>query len=311
MVALLKFISSFAVNSGLENVSPSAVAATASPIATTITLLGSGFEFGAVLSYTGGDPANCASEGPITGTTITSPTAGTATVTETGVTAVLCGLTLTNPPVISGGNAAVFNLPGGLGIGEASTVAPVIASAAPTTAIIAGSPATTVTLTGSGFSSFSTVTGPPAHVTYSSPLATTTGLTGTFTATVAAGNGTTAGDATEGAGSVTVTNTAAPTTFSPAITIAGPVIASQAPNLVVNAPFGTSITLTGTGFTNTTTGTVTGGASGLVGTVSYLSPTTLSLVVTTSPTGTHRCFSSVEPGRINRYGELTSLPVHH
>ena len=307
----------FNVGNGLENVSPSAVPATAASYP--ITLLGSGFEYGAQLTLTNGatpDSANCladitnAGAAPtaptlpyaISGAAITSPTAGTATIVVGAVAGSPfdCSLTVTNTG--AGNNGAVFPLVNGLGFGEASSVAPVISSVSPTTPITVGAAAVTETLTGSGFSSFSSVTSPPVagdDVVYT---AANGGAGTSLTFNAAATTGVVAG-----AFPITVSNVGATTgsaTYTPAITVAGPAITSQAPNLVQNAAFGTTITLTGTGFTNTTTGTVTGGASGLVGTVSYLSPTTMSLVVTTSPSGTTG--ASVQLSQVTAAGTVKS-----
>jgi len=66
---------------------------------------------------------------------ITSPTAGTATIVVTSIaTPAACGLTVTNGTG-AGNNTNVFNLAGAFGVGIASTVAPVIASVSPTTAL--------------------------------------------------------------------------------------------------------------------------------------------------------------------------------
>jgi hypothetical protein len=280
----------FSVGNGLENLSPSAEAAVGT---VTVALLGSGFQYGATATLTSdgttADTGACladitnAGAAPASGlayavaTTITSPTSGTITLPITAVAAAQCDVSVTNTG--AGNNDDIFTLDGAFGLGEASDVAPVITSSNSTTPLVVGAAATTVTLTGSGFSSYSTVTTPPAagdDVTYSAANG-AGGTSLTFNAAVASG-------AVEGPVIVTVGNDGADTTYTPAISIAGPVITSQAPNLVEGAAFGTTVTLTGTGFTNTTTGTVAGGGTGLAGTVSYLSPTTMSVVVTTSPT---------------------------
>jgi len=282
----------FTVGNGLENASPSAESAIGSY---TVALLGSGFQYGATVSLStystpgvaGGtytaDAGACLADittSTLSGisdalaTTITSPTAGTITVPITAVTAADCALTLTNTG--AGNNGIGYTLAGAFGVGEASTVAPVITASNATTPITVGSAATTVTLTGSGFSIYSTVGAAPAtDVAYTAANG-AAGTTLTFNATVSSG-------VTAGAVPVTVTNGAS-TTFTPAITVAGPAITSQAPNLVVGAPIGATVVLTGTGFTNTTSGTASG--AGMTGTVSYASATTLNLVVTGSPTGT-------------------------
>jgi hypothetical protein len=278
----------FYVGNGLENVSPSATSAAAS---VPVTLLGSGFEYGATVSLTSTDNAACFTEITNTATetvngvtvtnalatsAITSPTAGTATIVVTSVaTPEACGLTVTNGTG-AGNNTAVFNLAGAFGVGIASTVAPVVTSVSPTTALTVGAAAVTETLTGSGFSSYSILGADPTDVLYTAG----NGAGGTtFTFNAAATTGVTAGPF-----AVIVTTAAGnPTSYTPAITVAGPSIASQAPSLVVGAPIGTTVVLTGTGFTNTTSGTASGT---LTGTVSYASATTLNLVVTGSPTST-------------------------
>jgi len=286
----------FTVGNGLENVSPSATSAIGSiPVA----LLGSGFEYGATVSLTSTDPAACLTEitntasETVNGVTvtnalatsaITSPTAGTATIVVTSIaTPAACGLTVTNGTG-AGNNTNVFNLAGAFGVGIASTVAPVIASVSPTTALTVGAAAVTETLTGSGFSSYSILGANPTDVLYTAG----NGAGGTtFTFNAAATTGVTAG-----AFPVIVTSAAGhPTTFTPAITVAGPAIASQAPSLVVGEPIGTTVVLTGSGFTNTTSGTASG-AGGLTGTVSYASATTLNLVITNPP-------STVTAGVVN------------
>jgi hypothetical protein len=192
-------------------------------------------------------------------------------------------LTVTNGTG-AGNNTNVFNLAGAFGVGIASTVAPVIASVSPTTALTVGAAAVTETLTGSGFSSYSILGANPTDVLYTAG----NGAGGTtFTFNAAATTGVTAG-----AFPVIVTSAAGhPTTFTPAITVAGPAIASQAPSLVVGEPIGTTVVLTGSGFTNTTSGTASG-AGGLTGTVSYASATTLNLVITNPP-------STVTAGVVN------------
>jgi hypothetical protein len=276
----------FTVGSGLENVSPSAEAATGT---VTATLLGSGFQYGATVTLTTNgttaDSTTCladitnAGATPASGlpyalaTTITSPTSGTVVIPVVAVTAAACPLSVTNTG--TGNNGVITSLAGAFGLGEASTVAPVItASSGNTTPLTVGAAAETVTLTGSGFSSYSTITSPATgntDLTYTAANG-AAGTSLTFSATAASG-------VIAGAWPVTVSGTS----FTPAVTVAGPAITSQAPNLVVGAPIGTTVVLTGTGFNNTTSGTASGA---LTGTVSYASATTLNLVVTGSPTAT-------------------------
>jgi large repetitive protein len=283
--------SGFFVGSGLENLSPSAEAATGT---VTVAILGSGFEYGATATLTSdgttADAGACDTD-ITTGTidtltnavvtTITSPTTGTITLPVNTIPGapLTCDVSVQNTG--AGNNNDITTLDAAFGLDGPSGVAPVITASNSTTPLVVGAAATTVTLTGSGFSSYSAVTTPPValdDVTYSAANG-AAGTSLTFNAAVASG-------AVEGPVIVTVGNGGNDTTFTPAISIAGPVITSQAPNLVEDAAFGTTVTLTGTGFTNTTTGTVAGNGTGLAGTVAYLSPTTMSLVVTTSPTGT-------------------------
>jgi IPT/TIG domain len=259
----------FTVGNGLENLSPSAVPATAGTY--TVALLGSGFQYGATLSFTGTDNADVT----VSSTTITSPTAGTATIVVGALTGTPLDLNAVVTNTGAGNNGDVFTLDNGLGVGQASEVAPLITASSATTPIVVGSAATTVTLTGSGFSQYSTVVNPGAPTAFTAANG-AAGTTLTFNATVTTG-------ADQGPVAVEVDNTAAATTFTPAITVAGPVITSQAPNLVVGEAFGSTVVLTGTGFTNTTTGTVVSGGGTFNGTVSYASATTMDLVVTASP----------------------------
>lgn len=287
---------------GAANVSPSAVPAVTSATNTPITISGAGFEVGAAVTLSGAVCTGSASghdNAQITGAVVTSASLITATLaqgTPTGTnTPAECSLTVANPSVIDGGNGATFTLPGAIGIAEASTVAPVITATSATTAIVPGSPASALTLTGAGFSYETTAaaftgtsTNPAAGVTLTN--------TGANTGTSAAFNVTVASGATAGPDNAVATNdVSASNAFPAALTVAGPVIVSQTPAAIaVGAPAGTSITLTGTGFTNTTTGTVSPGATGLAGLVSYVSPTTMSLVVTTPPTGA----SSISPATV-------------
>jgi hypothetical protein len=255
------------IGNGLENLSPSAVPATVGNY--TVALLGSGFQYGATLSFTGTNNADVS----VTSTTITSPTAGTAVIAVGATTGTPLVLNAVVTNTGAGNNGDVFTLTGGLGLGEASNVAPVITATNSTTPLVTGAAATTVTLTGSGFSQYSTVTSPLATSVTGTASNGAAGTTFTFNAAVASG-------ATQGPVTATVGGTA----FPAALSVAGPVITSQAPNLVQGAAFGTVIALTGTGFTNTTTGaTAHAGGGAFVGSVEYVSPTTMNVVVTTPP----------------------------
>jgi hypothetical protein len=265
----------------LANVSPSSIPnTTGSPV---LTLTGSGFEFGAVISST------CAGGLTFGASTFGSPTSLTVTVTGGGaVTA--CPITVTNPnatpPVgIPPGNGAVFTLPGALGVGVASTVPPVITASSSTaaTAIVPGAAGSTVTFTGIGFGSYSLAVftdgaghvSPANGVTVSSCVQSGNGTSLTCVVTVGSG-------AVAGTDSVSV---AGSTPFAAGLFVAGPSITSMAPAaMVVGTPVGTVFALTGVGFTNTMTGVVTHLAGGaLNGILQYVSATSANFVVTASP----------------------------
>jgi len=281
---------------GVDSLTPSAIVGVATLTTTTVTIAGAGFEPGATVSLTGCAEADAVT--PLATSSVVSATSITASVPETGTTAELCGVTVNNPSILAGGNAATFSLPGGLGISEASTVAPTITAtnATATTALVPGAAATTVTLTGTGFSQYSqalafvgTSTGAPTGgVTLNNPVG-NTGTAITFNVLAATG-------ASAGPFSVEVFNNAvtAPTAstspggsneFPAAVSVVGPVITSQTPvGLAVGAPVGTVVTLTGTGFTNTDTGVVTDHGGALQGIFTYVSATSMNLVITVSPT---------------------------
>ncbi len=265
----------------LANVSPSSIPNTAgSPV---LTLTGSGFEFGAVISST------CGGGLTFGASTFVSPTSLTVTVTGGGA-AGACPITVTNPnstpPVgIPPGNAAVFTLAGALGIGVASTVPPVVTASSSTaaTAIVPGAAGSTVTLTGIGFGNYSLAVftdgaggfSPANGVVVSSCVQSGNGTSLTCVVTVGTG-------AVAGTDSVSV---AGSTPFAAGLFVAGPSITSMAPAaMVVGTPVGTVFALTGVGFTNTMTGVVTDQAGGaLNGILQYVSATSANLVVTASP----------------------------
>jgi len=265
----------------VAEISPSAIATTGGT--PTLTLTGSGFEYGAVISGTCG--SGTITFGP---STFVSPTTLTVTVTGGTAAATQCDITVTNPnatpPVgIPAGNGATFVLFGGLGVGMASSVAPIVTASSSTaaTAIVPGAAGSTVTLTGNGFSSYDTavftdeygIHSPGNHVVVTDCVANGTGTT--LTCVVTVGN-----DATAGVDSVVVDGS---TSFADGLYVAGPTITSISPAaMVVGTPIGTVFALTGTGFTNTMVGYVDEFGS-LEGTVSYVSATSANFVVTTSP----------------------------
>jgi hypothetical protein len=291
------------VEYGIQDVSPSAVPLVTTVGSTTaITINGAGFEIGATVAVSGtvcagtsaGDDSasitgvNVTSQGTITANLVLAPAVSTDAAAE-------CELTVTNPGTGAGGNAAVYTLgngttTGAIGLGESATVAPVVtASNSSTVALVAGAASTSVTVTGTGFSQYSTPTSETTGVAFGAPTG-STGTTLTFPVTVEAGAGGYGSDATTGPIAGEVVNTAgsvsgASNVFSPVALIAGPSLTSAAPAaLAVKAAYGTTLTITGTGFTNTITTTTIGGGTGLGGVLTYVSPTSLSFVVTSSPT---------------------------
>jgi len=272
----------------ISEVSPSEIAQAAG--SSTLTITGSGFEFGASVTPSAGCVSNTLTFGTDTfgDATFVSPT--TLTVTGTIATAFAsptrCAVTVLNPPVtgapagIPDGNGQSQTLANALGVGESSAVAPIVtaSSATAATAIVPGSAASSVTLTGLGFGSGSIVTFSDGAVTVNS--CTSSGGT-SLTCVVTVGT-----NAVAGVDSVTVTNGGqASAAFADGLYVAGPSITSAAPAAIVEgAPVGTVIVLTGTGFTNTMTLSGTSVFHGtLRGILSFVSATTANFVVTASP----------------------------
>ena len=244
-----------ATGNAITSVSPSAVAVPGSGSATdTLTLTGSGFESGATVTL-----GTCPGVAVVANSTsVISATSATFQVTvAAGATPAQCDVVITNT---SPGNGDSSIAPAALGIGMASALAPVITASSLSTgaALVAGAPATTITLTGSGFSSFTTPVvyteladgTHDAHVALSGCAADPSGLT--ITCNIAAASGVTAG-----AHTVLLENGSAVTSFANAFTVSGPAITAASPTgLVAGAPVGTTIALTGSGFTNTLQGSV-------------------------------------------------------
>jgi hypothetical protein len=280
--------SSFSVDQvTVSEVSPSALSDTAGP--TTLTITGSGFEYGALVTTSAG----CATDGLTFGySTFGSPTTLTVVATTTGHNgAAPCDVTVTNPPASPGsppyapgtppGNGDAGTLSGALGSGATSgTAAALITGSSSTaaTAIVPGSAASSVTLTGLGFSADSIVVFSDPAVTTNS-CTSSGGTTLTCIVTVASG-------AVAGTDSVYVNNGGTHSaSFANGLYVAGPSITSMAPTaIVVGAPVGTVVVLTGTGFTNTMTLSGTSVFNGsLTGILEYESATTANFVVTASP----------------------------
>jgi len=268
---------------GITDVSPSAVPlnTSGSVVDQFLTVTGTGFEYGANISITADASAPTGLSIVTAGTTVTSATTISLEIAEaTSATQGRWDITVANTQ--SGGNGATYVLTNGLGVGEASAIAPVVSAATTSAALTAGSVPATLTLTGTGFSQYSTVslfvgTGTTASTVVTAPYV--AGNTGTtLTASVSA-----ATNAVAGPYSVKVLNNGTGSNqFPAALTVNGPVIASQTP-LVAGAPVGTTVTLTGTGFQNIDTGSFTAGGGSLAGIISYVNATTIDFVVTTSP----------------------------
>ncbi len=241
-----------------------------------VTVSGSGFETGATVAVSGcgGDVSV-----PVTASTVTtSSTTITTTFAVAAGAAGQCTVTVTNPSVANGGNAASFALVGAFGAGVAANNAASVTATSATTALVPGAASTAITFTGVGFSQYSTAAafvGTTANAALDVTLTnagSNVGTTVTFNVLVASG-------ASAGPDNVVINGS---TAFPAAFSVAGPAIASQS-GIVVGAKYGTVVTLTGTGFTNTTTGVVTDHGGALQGTIYYVSATTMNLVITTSP----------------------------
>jgi hypothetical protein len=274
----------------ITNDSPSGFIESGATPTVSVTLLGSGFQQGAVVSFPGCSEVLSTS----VNTTWNSATSLTASFTQEAGTSV-CATKVVNPAAPNG-NGATFTLNGSLGFGsgpgnDPATVKPIITGTSDTTPIVPGSPASTVTLTGSGFSildntfvsyvgnSYLTLSPNTATGVTLSSAAGNTGTSLTLTESILSATTTPAGD-----DAISIESS---TPFPAAIIVAGPVITSQSPvDIPFGTPIGTVITLTGTGFTSTLAGTVTQGtAAGFSfnGHVNYVNATTVDVVVTAMP----------------------------
>jgi hypothetical protein len=239
-----------------------------------VTINGSGFEQGAVTTFPG-----CSEVSSVTGTVWNSASSLTVTFVQTSGSGT-CSVTVTNPAP-NAGNGAVATLTGGIGFNTAALVAPTITGTSDTTAIVPGSPASTVTFNGNGFSQFDTsfvYTLANGSNEFGVSLTNPSGNNGTsesYTLNVATGPVATAGPVT-----VSIDGSNA---FPAGVIVAGPVITGQSPAVLpAGSPIGTTVTLTGTGFTSTLVESSFGGGT-LAGTIHYVSPSTLTFVVTTPP----------------------------
>ncbi len=280
------------VGNEITTVSPSALAVPATgSTTTTVTIVGGGFQSGATVT-----PGTCAGVTQVAGsTTVTSSSTITTQFTVASGTAFTrCDLTVANSAV--GDNQASYTAKGALGIGEGSSLAPMITASSLTSAsaLLAGAPSTTITFTGQGFSPYTTPTtssdaqgNADAAANITGPcLASSAGTS--LTCTIAIASGVTAGAHTANLDN-TAANAATMGSFANAFTVDGPsVTAATPPALAAGAAIGTVVNLTGTGFNNTTTGVVAHnpvpGTGVLNGVFQFVSATSENFVVTTSPT---------------------------
>ena len=265
--------------SGITNVSPSEIPATAT--ATPITIAGAGFLPGATVTISGAGATN--STVVTADTIVVSPNTITTAIT-TASSSGLINVTVTNQS--SEGGAVIVGT-AVLGAATEATGGAVITTAvlSPNSPIVVGTSATTpetLTITGSGFGTGSTVealygTTPDSNVVFTC----TASAAGTsLTCSVAVNSG-----ATAGADSIVVINNAVASAPSAnAFNVAGPVLTSAAPTaLAVGSPVGTVVTITGSGFNGSATALI-GGSTGLAGQFAVTSPTTATLYVQTAPT---------------------------
>jgi hypothetical protein len=265
----------------ISEISPSAVPLVAGTYP--ITVSGGGFTSGAQLTLATCTGAALSSTGTVTG-------AGTMTdsviVTGTPSAAGTCVLTVTNT---TGNTDSYSTVAGALGLGQQSTVGPLItaSSLSAAAAVSPGAPQQTITFTGTGFSQYTTPTQTTAGTSTVSDAAASIGTTAASCLGGQTGTSLTC-ELTVSSGALTGPHSAVVdgSYFPNAFTVAGPTVTSAAPTgLAVGAPVGTIVALTGTGFGVTTTCTVTvGTATGLTGVCQYVSPTTENFVVTGSPT---------------------------
>ena len=282
----------------ISNLSPSAFAASAGAVSTTILgtnfVSGTGFYVWIALGTaptlpltasgsTAGDGISAVSA------SVTSPTTITLNFTATGATPGQYNIYEQNA------NGTSNELAAGLGIGGPSGVGPTVTSTSVTAPITPGS-AQVVTFTGTGLSSYTTAeafvgTSATAAATTIGAAITSTPTSVTYLVSVTSGVGTQAGANnvvfTNGTGTIPYA-TQGTGDLAAAFNIAGPAIVSQTPAAIVDGTaVGTIITLTGTGFLPTlaSPGTVVAGGTGFAGVVQYVNATTLNLLVTASPTG--------------------------
>ncbi|MGC2173888.1 MAG: IPT/TIG domain-containing protein [Acidimicrobiales bacterium] len=273
------------IGNEVSTVSPSAIpnAATTSPIP--ITINGNGFDSTATVTFDGA----CA-DATLGTPLVTSSSSISDTISLSAAPGLeQCSILVTNVDT-----GASFEGVDAIGVGEASDVAPVItaSSLSASAAILAGAPSTLITLTGTGFSSFTTAG--PTLVGATSAIDPDAVITQTAGACIANSAGTSLtcpivvnSGATAGAHTAVLVNDTAKGEFPGAFIVDGPAITSAAPAaLAIGAPIGTVVALTGTGFNNTSAFVGAGitGSTGLAASLQYSSATTENLVVTSSPT---------------------------
>ncbi len=225
--------------SGITSLSPSAIATTAT--AAPVTITGAGFESGAVVTLSSCSATPVGGNGSLnTETTVVSSTEITTEIDANSSTG-RCTVTVQNPAVASGGNnATIGSALGAFATGESAIGGAVITSTSlsPSAPVVVdGSTTETLTVTGTGFSSYTTLQAFPGTsstadgaITFSSYVANSAGTT--LTATVAAGSGAVAGS--DGIQAVNTSSNSA--TSAAAFTVAGPAVASASPSASRRVP---------------------------------------------------------------------------
>src|SRR5919201_6025287 len=244
----------------VSSVSPSSRGQGASDQSLTIT--GTGFVNGATASFSGTGIT-------VSSTTFVSSTSLTANVTvASNAATTFRNVTVTNPDTQTGSCSGCFTVNPG----------PTVTSASPSSRG-QGASSQSITITGTGFVSGATASFSGTGITVSSTsFVSSTSLTAMITV---------AGNATTGAGSVTVTNPdAGAGSCSSCFTVnAGPTVASTSPSSRGQGASSQSITITGTNFVNGATAAFSG--TGItVNSTTYVSATSLTANVTLASNAT-------------------------
>ncbi len=292
----------------ISEISPSAVPLVAGSYP--ITVNGGGFASSATLALSAcGSDVSLLNTGTVTGaTTMTDTVVVVSGVAQLGT----CVLTVTN--VAPGNLDSYATAAGALGVGQQSTVAPLVTASSlstATTPVSPGAPAQAITFTGQGFSQYTVPTQTTPGTSTTSDAAASIGTTaaaclGGQTGTTLTCELTVTTGAIAGAHSADVDGSYFPSAF----TVAGPAVTAALPTgIAVGAPIGTVVTLTGTGFNPTTTCAVTPGtATGLLGICQYVSATTEDFVVTGSPTASSTT-TTLAVSSVDAYGASSVTPA--